>query len=154
MTATGERPVLELVSAELRRAPDGSLFLPDLAERKVEGLVILATAHPDEAHGAFALEELVRLAATLRERKSPRAAKQILDALQRYPEALVRLERRRTGALTREKFQATFQSESLAKTAPKQDAAAPKAGQLLRDLPQARRLGDPSEARARRNRGR
>lgn len=144
MAEASERPVLEAVLGELRPSPEG-LKLPDLGEKRVIGLVEMAAHHPDEAHGAHALVELMRLVVALENRKAP-AGRQLRALLAQSPAALHRLDRRRSGAPARERL-ARALGERVAPRAPSVEQAAP--GLSLKDLGQFRRL-DPDAVRAKR----
>ena len=152
-SAPSDAEVLKLIADELRPGPDGRLVFPDVGERRLQGLVVMAAYHPDEERGASALVNVMRLALALNDR-APRAAKQLTNALKGNPAALRRLERFRSGALTRERFGRAFGAPGPVKSAPLHDAPA-RPGELrpadfhLRGT--ARRL-DAAEARARRRR--
>lgn len=142
------------VARELRSGPDGQLFFPDLSERRVRALVVMAAHHPDERFGASALVDVMRLAIAL-ESRSPKASLQLTNALKSVPAALERLERRRSGALAREAFRRVL-GETDTKRAPQHDAAPHPGTVRVADL---NRTGinpglDPAEARARRGRSR
>lgn len=135
-------PVMTAVLGQLRKTSRG-LELPELGRRRIAAMVEMAAAHPDESFGAEALVQVVRVVLALESRKAP-AAVALRQVLTDSSAALHRLDRRRRGAVAREKL-----AQALGEPSGPQLSSEPvTTGQPLRNLDQFRPL-DPDAARAR-----
>lgn len=146
--AATTRPVIDAVVGELRPGPDGTLTLPELGRQRLEALLMMAAHHPDEAHGAAALADVLRVALALAAR-APKTAEFLRGAIRTTPGALARLDRHRRGVTTQARFRRQLGEAPAPKRAPRHDA--PAGGLKLSDLGRDLHRPDPAELRARRS---